>query len=103
MLAIFREFAERTPGSIVEEKTAGLAWHYRTADLEYGVARAQELSLHVAALLSNVPVEILPRDSVLEVRASPIVRSPARNSGSQCIETQGRRGATRPAEGRSVP
>jgi trehalose 6-phosphate synthase/phosphatase len=68
VLAILRDFAERTPGSLIEEKTAGFAWHYRTADPEYGAAQAKELTLHLSTLLSNVPVEILPGDMVLEVR-----------------------------------
>jgi trehalose 6-phosphate synthase/phosphatase len=68
VLAILRDFAERTPGSLIEEKTAGFAWHYRSADPEYGAAQAKELSLHLSTLLSNVPVEILPGDMVLEVR-----------------------------------
>ncbi len=68
VLAILRDFAERTPGSLIEEKTAGFAWHFRTADPEYGAAQAKELALHLATLLSNVPAEILPGDMVLEVR-----------------------------------
>ena len=68
VLAILQDFAERTPGSLVEEKTAGLAWHYRAADPEHGAAQAGELSLHLATLLGNVPVEILRGDMVLEVR-----------------------------------
>jgi trehalose 6-phosphate synthase/phosphatase len=66
--AILREFAERTPGSLIEEKTAGFAWHYRAADPEFGATQAKELSLHLATLLSNAPVEILPGDRVLEIR-----------------------------------
>lgn len=68
VLAILRDFAERTPGSLIEEKTAGFAWHYRAADPEYGAAQAKELALHLATVLNNVPVEILPGDLVLEVR-----------------------------------
>ena len=68
VLAILREFAERTPGSLIEEKTAGLAWHYRAADPEFGASQANELALHLSTFLSNVPVEILPGDMVLEVR-----------------------------------
>jgi trehalose 6-phosphate synthase/phosphatase len=68
VLAILRDFCDRTPGSLIEQKTAGLAWHYRSADPEFGAAQAKELSLHLATLLSNVPVEILPGDMVLEVR-----------------------------------
>ncbi len=68
VLAILRDFAERTPGSLIEEKTAGFAWHYRTADPEYGAAQAKELTLHLSTLLGNAPVEILPGDMVIEVR-----------------------------------
>jgi trehalose 6-phosphate synthase/phosphatase len=66
--AILRDFAERTPGSLVEEKTAGFAWHYRAADPEYGATQAKELSLHLATLLGNAPVEILQGNRVLEIR-----------------------------------
>jgi trehalose 6-phosphate synthase/phosphatase len=68
VVAILRDFAERTPGSLIEEKTAGFAWHYRGAEPELGSAQAKELSLHLATVLSNVPVEILPGDMVLEIR-----------------------------------
>ncbi|GEJ55727.1 bifunctional alpha,alpha-trehalose-phosphate synthase (UDP-forming)/trehalose-phosphatase [Anaeromyxobacter diazotrophicus] len=68
VLGILRGFTDRTPGSIIEEKTAGLAWHYRSADPEYGAAQAKELSLHLTELLREEPVEILPGDRVLEVR-----------------------------------
>jgi trehalose 6-phosphate synthase/phosphatase len=68
VIAILRDFAERTPGSLIEEKTAGFAWHYRGAEPEFGSAQAKELSLHLATVLSNVPVEILPGDMVLEIR-----------------------------------
>jgi trehalose 6-phosphate synthase/phosphatase len=68
VLAILRDFCERTPGSLIEEKTAGLTWHYRSAEPEYGAAQANELKLHLSTLLSNEPVQILPGDMVVEVR-----------------------------------
>ncbi|HEX9049040.1 MAG TPA: bifunctional alpha,alpha-trehalose-phosphate synthase (UDP-forming)/trehalose-phosphatase [Anaeromyxobacter sp.] len=68
VLAILREFADRTPGSLVEEKTAGAAWHYRSADPDLGAAQAKELTLHLSTVLANLPVEILPGDAVVEVR-----------------------------------
>jgi trehalose 6-phosphate synthase/phosphatase len=68
VLEILRDFAERTPGSLVEEKTVGLAWHYRNTDPEYGASQAKELSLHLSTVLSNTPVEIMPGEKVLEVR-----------------------------------
>ena len=66
--AILDDFAARTPGSLVEEKTVGLAWHYRMAEPVYGAVQANELKLHLTALLSNAPVEILPGNKVIEVR-----------------------------------
>ncbi len=65
---ILRDFAERTPGSLIEEKTAGFAWHYRAADPEFGSAQARELVLHLSTFLTNVPVEVLQGDMVVEVR-----------------------------------
>jgi trehalose 6-phosphate synthase/phosphatase len=94
VLAILRDFAERTPGSLVEEKTASVAWHYRSADPEYGAAQAKELSLHLATLLSSAPVQILPGDKVLEVRPhgvdkGGIARSLAARAGGALVVALG--------------
>ncbi len=67
-LEILRDFAERTPGSLVEEKSSGLAWHYRLCDPEYGLFQVNELKAHLSALLANAPVEILSGDKVVELR-----------------------------------
>ena len=64
--AILDDFAARTPGSLVEEKTAGLAWHYRMADPDYGAAQAHDLMVHLSAVLTNAPVQILPGAMVME-------------------------------------
>jgi trehalose 6-phosphate synthase/phosphatase len=66
--AILEEYAARTPGALVEAKTAGLAWHYRAADPEFGAAQARDLLLHLATLLSNAPAEVLTGDHVVEIR-----------------------------------
>jgi trehalose 6-phosphate synthase/phosphatase len=73
--AILREFAERTPGSLVEEKTAGLAFHYRAADPDFGAAQAKDLALHLSMLLGNAPAEVLPGDRVLEVRPHGVTKA----------------------------
>ncbi len=69
VFAILREYADRTPGSLVEEKPAGLAWHYRAADPEYGAVQANELRLHLTEILGNTPLEVLVGDKVIELRA----------------------------------
>jgi trehalose 6-phosphate synthase/phosphatase len=72
VLAILRDYAERTPGSLVEEKPVGVAWHYRAADAEYGEVQANELRVHLTEMLSNAPVELLKGEKVIEVRAQGI-------------------------------
>ncbi|MDO9017303.1 MAG: bifunctional alpha,alpha-trehalose-phosphate synthase (UDP-forming)/trehalose-phosphatase [Deltaproteobacteria bacterium] len=67
-LEILEDFAARTPGSLVERKRSGVAWHYRMADPEYGLLQANELKVHLASLLSNAPVEVLSGDKVVELR-----------------------------------
>jgi len=68
VLAILRDFAERTPGARVEEKESCLAWHYRAADAEYGERQARELEVHLRELLSNLPVEVVQGAKLVEVR-----------------------------------
>ena len=67
-LAILEDYAARTPGTFVEKKSFGLAWHYRLADPEYGASQANDLKLHLATLLANDPVNVLPGEKVIEVR-----------------------------------
>ena len=68
VLSILREYADRTPGTLVEEKPTGLAWHYRMADPEFGPLQANELRVHLTELLSNTPVQILSGRKVIELR-----------------------------------
>jgi trehalose 6-phosphate synthase/phosphatase len=67
-LPILMDYADRTPGALVEEKAAGLAWHFRAADPQYGATQANELRKHLTELLSNTPVEILGGHKVIELR-----------------------------------
>jgi trehalose 6-phosphate synthase/phosphatase len=68
VLPILLDYADRTPGTLVEDKPAGLAWHFRMADPQYGPGQANELRKHLTELLSNTPVEILPGHAVIELR-----------------------------------
>ena len=66
---ILESFTGRTPGSLIEDKTTSIAWHYRMAEPEFGAFQANELTIHLQHLLSNAPVEILTEDKIVEVRA----------------------------------
>jgi trehalose 6-phosphate synthase/phosphatase len=72
VLALMRAFAARTPGARVEEKSVGLAWHYRLADPTLGPSRAHALTLELSTLLDRLPAEILPGSKVIEVVARGI-------------------------------
>ena len=66
---ILEAYAARLPGALVEEKSASLAWHYRQVDPVLGARQARELRLHLSEVFSHGPLEILPGDKVVEVRA----------------------------------
>jgi len=69
---ILDTFTRATPGSFVEEKSAGLTWHYALAEREFGPAQALELRVHLLELLSNVPVQVVAGERVVEVRAQGV-------------------------------
>src|SRR5690606_28644474 len=60
------------PHTFIEHKAASIAWHYRLADLDYGLWRARELQHALEQLLANEPAEVLMGRAVVEVRAAGI-------------------------------
>jgi trehalose 6-phosphate synthase/phosphatase len=66
---VLESFAARVPGAFVEEKSASLAWHYREVDRVFGARQARELRLHLGEVFAHGPLEVLPGDKVVEVRA----------------------------------
>jgi trehalose 6-phosphate synthase/phosphatase len=65
---LIRQATQATPGSLVEEKTASFAWHYRMADPDLGERHARELRAQVATAVANEPVEVLEGSKVIEIR-----------------------------------
>jgi trehalose 6-phosphate synthase/phosphatase len=68
VLPLLQQFVADTPGTLVEEKSAGLAWHYRMADPGVGALQAERLKRLLESELQELPVEILPGAKVIEVR-----------------------------------
>lgn len=68
VLAMLEEYCARTPGSSVELKTVGLAWHYRNVERQVGAARARELRLNLLQILARQPASVLGGRKVVEVR-----------------------------------
>jgi trehalose 6-phosphate synthase/phosphatase len=65
---ILEQFTATTPGSLIEEKSASIAWHYRMAEPEFGPRQAHELRMLLGDALSNQPLEVLEGKKVIEIR-----------------------------------
>ncbi|HET7543935.1 MAG TPA: bifunctional alpha,alpha-trehalose-phosphate synthase (UDP-forming)/trehalose-phosphatase [Polyangiaceae bacterium] len=74
---VLQTYAARAPGAFVEEKTAGLAWHYRLVDRHLGLALARELRVHLVRHFAQAPVSILAGRKVVEIRPHGIDKGSA--------------------------
>jgi trehalose 6-phosphate synthase/phosphatase len=70
-------FVDRTPGSFIEEKNYSLVWHYRKAEPEQGVLRANELKDELTNLIANHNLEIMEGNKVIEVKSGGINKGAA--------------------------
>jgi trehalose 6-phosphate synthase/phosphatase len=59
ILPVLNFYTARTPGTFIEYKEAGIAWHYRNGDPEFGDWQAAELRLNLEAILAHLPVKVI--------------------------------------------
>ncbi len=69
---ILEFYVERTPRSFIETKNYSLVWHYRNADPDLGNQRSWELKDELKALVTNLNLEIMDGDKVIEIKNSGI-------------------------------
>ncbi|MFW6057002.1 MAG: bifunctional alpha,alpha-trehalose-phosphate synthase (UDP-forming)/trehalose-phosphatase, partial [Chloroflexota bacterium] len=69
---IFELYADRTPGSFVEEKDFSLVWQYRRSESLLGELRARDLVVHLQTLVSNLDLQVLEGNKVVEVKNSGV-------------------------------
>ena len=74
---VLESYMDRTPGSLIEEKSHSLAWHYRKADIELGALRALELTTDLSDLLLNQDLEVMEGSKVIEVKVAGINKGKA--------------------------
>ena len=67
---VMQVFADRVPGSFVEDKESSVAWHYRGADPVQGPARARELTEVLRQLTASSGLHVLRGKKVVEVKPS---------------------------------
>jgi len=72
ILPVLESYVDRTPGSLIEEKTYSLVWHYRKAEIDLGILRALELVADISNLIINQDLEILEGSKVIEIKVSGI-------------------------------
>lgn len=60
--------AAEVPGSLVEQKTASIAWHYRMVDAELGAARSERLFGELEPLARAGKLHVLRGARVIEVQ-----------------------------------
>jgi trehalose 6-phosphate synthase/phosphatase len=70
--ALLQRFAENTPGALVEEKSASLAWHYRMVDPDLAATSVDEVRQAIMAHIRALPLELIEGDMVLEVRIAGV-------------------------------
>lgn len=69
---ILEVYADRTPGSFIEEKEFSLVWHYRKADPKLASMRATELKSALRNLTSNLNLGLLKGSKVIEIKNTGI-------------------------------
>ena len=75
--SIMAQFTDRVPGSLIEEKPLGLAWHYREADRALSTWQARELFQHLVEVLAGQGLEVLSGAKVIEVRPAGVSKGTA--------------------------
>jgi trehalose 6-phosphate synthase/phosphatase len=74
---LFELAADRTPGSLVEEKEFALAWHFRLADPELAGHRLGELKEALRELIANRDLSLQEGKKVLELKPASYTKGQA--------------------------
>ena len=61
-------YVDRTPGSFIQEKEYSLVWHYNKTAPSFGRMRALELKSSLLHLTSNLNLEVLHGEKVIEIK-----------------------------------
>lgn len=77
LLPLMEMYVDRLPGSFLEEKEFSLAWHYRPCDPELASIRAKELVDYLVDFTSNIDVQVLHGNKVVEVRCAGVNKGAA--------------------------
>ena len=79
ILPVLELYVNRTPGSFIEEKDFSLVWHYRKVETGLGKLRTSEISTHLKYLASNINLQVLEGDHVVEIKSMEVNKGKAAN------------------------
>jgi trehalose 6-phosphate synthase/phosphatase len=74
---LLEEAVQRTPGSLIERKSTGIAWHYRQAEAKLAAHELKRLRSALTRLLEGEQAEVHAGHKVLEVRLSGVDKGTA--------------------------
>jgi trehalose 6-phosphate synthase/phosphatase len=77
ILSLLQQYADRTPGALLEEKSYSIVWHYRNVNSALADFRVRELKSDLRQLISDRELEILEGNKVLEVHSAGISKARA--------------------------
>jgi trehalose 6-phosphate synthase/phosphatase len=77
LLPILNVYADRLPGSFVEEKEFSIVWHYRSSDPELASVLVKELTDDLIHFTANIDVQILQGSKVVEIRNAGVNKATA--------------------------
>jgi len=83
VLGVLQSYADRLPGSSVEEKDYSVVWHYRGTDPEHSESLAAELMDTLIGFTSNVDAQILRGNKIIEIRSFGVTKGTV---GEQLIQ-----------------
>lgn len=72
VLPILEMYTDRLPGAFIEERDYSLSWHYHKADIEQSSFLSKEVSDHLLSITTNIGVQVLHGNKVIEVSNSGI-------------------------------
>jgi len=74
---ILKQYAERTPGAIVEEKDFSFVWHYRDVPTELAYIRTMNLKHALQPIIKDSDVSMYDGNKILEVKLRNITKGHA--------------------------
>jgi trehalose 6-phosphate synthase/phosphatase len=72
ILPILKLYADKLPGALIEEKEYSLVFHYRRSEPAFASIRVKELTEYLVNYTSNMDIQIMNGNKVLEVRNAGI-------------------------------